>query len=264
MIGLIIAAVIAVIAIMFVIAERRAVINMKNKLRDAQENTIKLEQKITESRNNLKKSKDELEQQKNALQDARELSRKKLKKQALADNDQPSLPNEAMMNDKAFEDNQKAIKAMEEQVEQLKKEKARTEDDIRASLAVEMSKQESEKDKEIESLKKKFASLEEELKSKKKLLRPEGIKIDLSTLPDEAAGEFARVYRKADHHEKLHGIARAKLHLAQEKFAELQKRYFSVCRELAMLSGNKDDSLEPSQVRDIAEKMVSEHKEQDN
>jgi hypothetical protein len=89
-------------------------------------------------------------------------------------------------------------------------------------------------------------------------MRPEGNKIDLKTLPDEAACEFARVFRKAEQHERLHGIARAKLHLAQEKFTDLQKRYFSVCRELAVAVGNQND-IEPTAARDIAEKIVSGH-----
>src|SRR5260221_13993756 len=109
-------------------------------------------------------------------------------------------------------------------------------------MTEEIEKKQSEKNSEIEYLKKKIAELQEELKKQKRLLRPEGNKIDLKTLPDEAAGEFARVYRKAEHHERLHGIARAKLHLAQEKFTDLQKRYFAVCRELAVAVG-KNESI---------------------
>jgi hypothetical protein len=49
--------------------------------------------------------------------------------------------------------------------------------------------------------------------------------------------------------------------LAQEKFTELQKRYFSVCRELAVLAGNKKDELSTVDARDVAEKIVVEHQE---
>lgn len=256
MIALIASLVIVAIAIMVVISQKRAVVHMRELLRGAQEKTLALEQKVESSRNELRKSKEELERERGALRDARELNKKKLRRQS-TELDSQTGPSEATMTNKALEDSQKAIVALEAQIEQLRNEKIEHEDALRANLSTELSKKEKEKSQEIEELTKKVADLQEELKKQKRLMRPEGVKIDLKVLPDEAASEFARVYRKAEHHERLHGIARAKLHLAQEKFTELQKRYFSVCRELAVLAGNND--VEPKAARDIAEKMVSEH-----
>ena len=54
----------------------------------------------------------------------------------------------------------------------------------------------------LDDLKKKISELQDELKKQKRLMRPEGNKIDLKSLPDEAASEFARVFRKAEQHER--------------------------------------------------------------
>jgi hypothetical protein len=255
MIAIVVSLVVVAVAAMFVVSERRSVDNMKKLLKQAQEDSILLGQKISNSRDELKKSKEELEREKSALRDAREQAKKKLRR-AQAEVEQKTSP-EAAMTDKILEDKEKAIFAMETQIEQLKKEQSHNEESLRVKISSEFNQKEQEKTGEIAELKKKINDLQEELKKQKRLMRPEGNKIDLKSLPDEAASEFSRVFRKAEQHERLHGIARAKLHLAQEKFTELQKRYFSVCRELALMAGNK--ATEPASARDVAEKMVAEH-----
>lgn len=258
MIALIVSFVIVAVAVMVVLSQRQSVKNMRNLLKQAQEKSIQLEQKIEISRNELRKSKEELEREKNALRDARELNKKKLRRQSSFETNLQTSTHEANMINKELDDKEKVILAMEAQIEQLKKEQVHNEENVRTRLSEEWNKKEHDKNLEMAELKKKITDLQEELKKQKRLMRPEGNKIDLKTLPDEAASEFARVYRKAEQHERLHGIARAKLHLAQEKFTELQKRYFSVCRELAVLAGNKAD-LEPKEAREIAEKIVADH-----
>jgi DNA repair exonuclease SbcCD ATPase subunit len=260
MISIIVSLVIVAIATMILFSQRQSIQNLKQLLKQAQKRTILLEEKMDESRGELRKSKEELEREKNALREARELTKKKLRRHANAEIDLSNSQDEAAMNKNiSLENNeqQKAILALETQVEELKKEKLQNEDEIRAHLSAEFSKKEEEKNAKIEESKKKITELQEEIKKQKRLMRPEGIKVDLKTLPDEAACEFARVYRKAEQHERLHGIARAKLHLAQEKFTELQKRYFSVCRELAVLAGGQEN-LEPLAAREMAEKIVAD------
>lgn len=229
---LIISGVVLAIAIMLIISGRQSSAHLKNLLKTEQERTLKLQQKIQSSQEEYRKNKEELERGKEALREARELSKKKLRK---ADNSQ-QIPEDTMMdniNNKVIEDSKKAVMAMESQIEQLKSEQNKSEELIRSELQSQSQHLESE-------LKKKIVLLEEELKKQKKLMRPEGHKINLKTLPDEAASEFARVYRKAEQHERLHGIARAKLQLAQEKFSDLQRRYFEVCRELALAASQNN------------------------
>lgn len=257
MIAIIVSLVIIAVAIMVVISERRSAHHMKTLLKQAQENSIQLEQKIVGLRDDVRKSKEELEREKTALQKSREQAKKKLRR-AMNEESQQDTFKEAPMTEKMLEEKDKAIHAMETQIEQLKKAQSLSEDSIREKLLAETAKAGNEKDQEIVDLQKKISDLQEEVKKQKRLMRPEGNKIDLKSLPDEAASEFARVFRKAEQHERLHGIARAKLHLAQEKFTELQKRYFAVCRELALLADKGEAVKEPNEVRDIAEKLVAE------
>ena len=258
MISLIASLVIVAVAIMLILAQRQMVSSAKNSLKQAQEKNVLLENKIETSRDELRRSKEELERERVALREARDLNKKKLRRQSIAELDQLTSPHEAEMTNKAVEDSHLAIHALEAQIEQLKKDQGQHEEALRTRMNEEIEKKQQEKGSEIEDLKKKIAELHEELKKQKRLMRPEGNKIDLKTLPDEAASEFARVYRKAEQHERLHGIARAKLHLAQEKFTELQKRYFSVCRELAVSAGNKEN-IDPKAAREVAEKIVADH-----
>lgn len=164
------------------------------------------------------------------------------------------------MTNKIIDDSQVALNALEAQIEQMKEERAKDEESVRAQIEQEFNKKLEATTKESAELKKKINELQEEIKKQKRLLRPEGNKIDLKSLPDDAAGEFARLYRKAEQHERLHGIARAKLQLAQEKFTDLQKRYFSVCRELAVSVGKTED-IDAKEARDVAEKIVLEHEQ---
>jgi len=256
MIAVIVSLVLVAVAAMIVVSERRSVSTMKKLLKQAQENSIQLENKIQSSRDELRKSKEELEREKSALREAREQAKKKLKR---AQSEEGKIIPEAVMSDKLLEDKERAISAMETQIEQLKKEQGQQEEALKAKLSAERAGLEHEKNQEVEDLKKRINELQEELKKQKRLMRPEGHKIDLKALPDEAASEFARVFRKAEQHERLHGIARAKLHLAQEKFTELQKRYFSVCRELALLAGKQSTENDPNAARDIAEDLVAKH-----
>lgn len=254
MVSLIALLVVVVVAIMIMVSQRQSVLNMKKLLRHAQERAIDMENKIESSRKELKKNKEELERERNSLRDARELAKKKLRRQT--NEETKEQHGETAMMNNTLDENQKVIRALEAQIEQLKSEHLQNEQAMRLRLQEEFSKEQGEKATEFEELKKKISLLEADLKKQKRLMRPEGNKIDLKVLPDEAASEFARLYRKAEQHERLHGIARAKLHLAQEKFTELQKRYFSVCRELAVMAGNKSD-IEPKAARDVAEEIVN-------
>jgi DNA repair exonuclease SbcCD ATPase subunit len=251
--------VVAALAIMVVASQRQSVNKMRALLRQAQEKTLQLEQKVEASREDLKKNKDELERGRSALSEARELNKKKLRRQA--EQDHQNSDNEASMTNKMIDDSQMALNALEAQIEQLKKERGQGEELIRTQVEQEFNKKLEATTKEAGDLKKKISELQEELKKQKRMLRPEGNKIDLKTLPDEAAGEFARLFRKAEQHERLHGIARAKLQLAQEKFTDLQKRYFSVCRELAVSVGKNED-IDVKEARDVAEKIVVEHEQE--
>ena len=88
-------------------------------------------------------------------------------------------------------------------------------------------------------------TLEELRMSKKKEAeRPEipGTTLDLKGLPTEAVQELARYFRKGEEFERLYAVAQGQLQLAQDRYLEMQRRYFAVCRELALAAGVQPQS----------------------
>lgn len=153
----------------------------------------------------------------------------------------------------------KAIVGLEKQIEITTKDAAKTVADaekIANESAAKTLEAEKAKAKEAVDARKKVEKTLEELRAsikKKAEARPDvpGSGLDLKGLPTEAVQELARYYRKAEHFEKLHSVAQGQLQLAQDRFNEQQKRYFAVCRELAVVAGKSPSS--DVEARNIAE-----------
>ncbi len=64
-----------------------------------------------------------------------------------------------------------------------------------------------------------------------------GTSLDLKALPSDAVQELARFFRKGEEFERLYHVAQGQTQLAQDRYLELQRRYFAVCRELALVAG---------------------------
>lgn len=65
--------------------------------------------------------------------------------------------------------------------------------------------------------------------------------LDFTTLPSNVVMEMIKFYKRAKQYERLYGLTRGKVQLAQERYFDLQRRYFAVCRELALMAGKKID-----------------------
>jgi hypothetical protein len=90
-------------------------------------------------------------------------------------------------------------------------------------------------------------------KAKKNL--PETLMGLVEGMPEEVVLEMGKLIKKADHAEKLFAATRGKLQMSQERFAEMQKRYFGVCRELALATG-QNLTLGDEEARDKAEDLL--------
>ncbi|MDA0712637.1 MAG: hypothetical protein O2897_01445 [bacterium] len=66
---------------------------------------------------------------------------------------------------------------------------------------------------------------------------------------------MAKMLRKLDNYEKMYGVTQGKLQMSQERFSEMQKRYFAVCRELALAVGS-DEKTDDVEARNIAENII--------
>lgn len=93
--------------------------------------------------------------------------------------------------------------------------------------------------KEVDSYKEKQKRREAQERASREALPPE-----LQQLPETVLPQVARVYRKAEQNEQLLALGRGKLQLVQERLGELQKRYFTVCRELALATNPPDQNGE--------------------
>lgn len=245
---LIISLVLMSILLMLFLQQRASVKKMQQELSKEQSKSIQLEQKIESSKDEFKKNKEELERKRNELQDLKESNKKKMRRLMESDVNN-KINNEDNMNEKILDDSNKTILALENVIETLKNDHENEKHNLEANIKKEFEAKE-------EALNTELNKLQEEIKKLKKGAKLEGYKIDFSQLPNEVANEVVRIIKKSQQDERLNGINRAKLLLAQEKFTTLQKRYFEVCRELAVAMGNTD-TTNIIATRDFAEEIIS-------
>lgn len=150
-----------------------------------------------------------------------------------------------------------AISGLEAQLTELKAEAARSAAEVREALKGEYEGKLKAARDELGAVQKTLDELRESIR-KKAEDRPDvpGSAVDLKALPADAVQELARYFRKGEEFERLYGVAQGRLQLAQERTQELQKRYYAVCRELALLTGNVDGKSD-EEVRKIAEGAVN-------
>jgi hypothetical protein len=116
--------------------------------------------------------------------------------------------------------------------------------DTRAQAAASQARQ--EKQKEIDELCGRLARAEEQLTGAPKPTPGEkmggvipGARIDLNTVAPEVVDELRRFFKRAQNAEKLQLVTDGQLEVARDKSEELQRRYFAVCRELALVAVNQ-------------------------
>lgn len=258
----------ALIAIALLALAAFAVVLMK--LRDAQRRLAESrststghEDKLEGLRKELGSVKEELQRKAKALEEAREEARKRARregKKAKAEDEKDAEPKDDP-RDAEIARLKKAIGAVEQQLSQVKasadKELKAARDEARAELEGDLKA----KADEVVALKRTLDELRESIKRKAEE-RPNvpGTTLDLKALPAEAVQELARYFRKAEEFERLYAIAQGKVQLASERQQELQRRYYAVCRELAVAAGN-DAGSSDEEVRKLAESLVAKSDE---
>lgn len=209
--------------------------------------------KLDQTRQEISSLKEELNRKNKLLEEAREQARRKLRKEGQKQ-EQPAISAPSPDQDHA----RRNLAAMESQVALLKQ-------DFDQQLAKAKEVALAESTSAANKLKEEIAKLQSELsrakndsqKKRNQLAKDLAQEIDLSALPQEVVGELGRLYRKAEQHERLHGLLQGKFQLAQERYLELQRRYFAVCRELAVVA-NKEDLHTDKDVRQFAEGVIAE------
>ena len=147
---------------------------------------------------------------------------------------QPTTPAKTQAQDTTSKKLRQQVQALTQQLQELQQKDNAKNDD----LINDQKNRISELSKQLETALQQQKQQQEQQKE---------LPLDLQKLPQHVLPELARVYRKAQHNEQLVALTRSKLHMAQEKHNDLQKRYFSVCRELA-----KHAKEQPAQTENIA------------
>lgn len=81
------------------------------------------------------------------------------------------------------------------------------------------------------------------------------LEIDVDALEPSVAEVLAQLVRRTTQFEKLYAAAEGQRQQAQEKLATQQKRYFAVCRELAVAAGHAE-TVSDDNARTAAENIV--------
>lgn len=215
-----------------------------------------LDEKLGALRKEISSLKEENARKAKLLEETRENAKKKLKKQGMKADGEDATADSLIPQDGEVDRLKKALHAMESQLRSMQSETdrlvARTKKDIQDEL-----------NRDLESAKKEIHHLNELLGQKKdhatrqkRSLQQTLGSVNLEPVADDVITELARVLKKSEHYEKMHGIAQGKFQMAQERYTEMQKRYFAVCRELALAAG-QEPSISDEEARNAAEDIIA-------
>ena len=225
------------VAAFFVSWSLKKITAMKNQVRQSNSKTENLKEELQNLKVNMGSLKNNLSRKDKELEEARLLNRKKRKKEAQLNQESTNKGISNMNISQSEEQSKQALKAMQSQLQSLKEDASAQKEALQDDISKEFDAKKNEMQKEIDTLK---SQLKNHKKYRHDLEASIPVKINLEEIPKNAMYEVARFYRKANQYEKLYSMINGKLKLSQEKYNELQKRYFEVCRELAVATG-KDD-----------------------
>ncbi len=218
--------------------------------------------KLANLRQELSGLREELARKNKALDEARDMAKKKLRKQAQKDDNDDAR--ELSLDSASGEESErlkKTLQAVELQMRSMQEEIEKAKQAARTEAAQEFEQKANSYKEEIRRLDNQLRTHSNRAAKNKEGLQEAGFAIDLEALPANVVAELAKLYRKSQNTEKVWGLTQGKLQMAQERFAELQKRYFAVCRELAVVAG-REHSIAEEEARDVAEDIIAKAEEE--
>lgn len=217
-----------------------------------------LEKKVQGAQEDANKAREEARKKAAALEEARERANKSVRKEArkerAADKDEDKAP--------AGGPDAAQLAQYAAAVEAANRRAADAEKKANASLDTVRADARKDAEAEIADLKKRLQKVEEDRKQAdrdraeaarkaeeeaRKGPNVPGTRLDLKALDPAVVEELRRYFKRANNAEKMLALAEGQLELATDKVEETQKRYFAVCRELALVAVNKD---KPAEVAD--------------
>ena len=239
--------------------------NSLKKLPPKKDDAGGLEKKVEALKAELQASKEELNRKQRALEDARDEAKKKARREGKRDQREQSMQENAGPDprDVEIQGLKKGLASLEQQLNAAKRELAEhaaaqagsQEQGASAAQAREADATRSRAlGEENVALKRTLDELRHA--KRKEQDRPDvpGTSLDLKSLAPEAVQELARYFRKGEEFERLYSVGQGQLQLERDRFQELQRRYFAVCRELALAAGQPMAS--DAEARKTAESVV--------
>ncbi len=222
------------------------------------------EKKLTEARAELSSQKEKVAAKQKELDELKEINRTKARREGKKE--QSAAQTEAAVKgadprDVEIQSLRKGMAALESQLNGLKRDTASrdaadTSVAQRANSEVEGAKKAAETEREQRqrlsdengSLKKTIDELRAAIK--KVDARPDvpGTALNLKELAPPVVQELARFFRKGEEFERLYTVAQSQLQLEKDRTLEIQRRYFAVCRELAVVAGMSKTASETDAV----------------
>ncbi len=233
---------------------------------------VQLEKKLAEARSDLTSSKERLATKQKELDEMKEQSKLRAKREGKKDQreqeEATAKPAGTDPRDVEIQSLRKGMASLESQLNAIKREQTQTtasSADLTQKTAEEVAAAKKTADAEFNRRR----SLEEEASALRKTLdelrnamkkadnRPDvpGTTLNLKELPTPAVQELSRYFRKGEEFERLYTVAQSQLQLEKDRYLELQRRYFAVCRELAVQAGLPANASE-ADFRQKAEEVI--------
>ena len=221
------------------------------------------EQKLAEVRTELAASKEKALARQKELDELKEQAKLKAKREGKKEQSAAMTESKGPdPRDIEIQSLRKGMGALESQLNSLKRDTASrdaadTSVSQRSAAEVEGAKKAVESEREQrERIADENGSLKrtiEELRAaiKKVDARPDvpGTALDLKALAPPVVQELARFFRKGEEFERLYVVAQSQLQLEKDRTLEIQRRYFAVCRELAVVAGSPVNASEADAVK---------------
>jgi hypothetical protein len=227
-----------------------------------------IEDKSEALKKDLEKARADLQLKSKQLEEAREEAKKKLRREGKKQEKEEEKAGSADPRDVEIAGLKKGMAALESQLNTAKRDVERMSSEserVRGDSSRETEGAQKARDdasSKARALADENAMLKrtlDELRSakRKENERPDvpGTGLDLKALPADAVQELARYFRKGEEFERLFHVTSGQMQLEKDRYQELQRRYFAVCRELALVAGQKPGS--DADAKSAAEGLVA-------
>ncbi|MBI5493683.1 MAG: hypothetical protein HY904_01575 [Deltaproteobacteria bacterium] len=225
-----------------------------------------LEKRLTAAQEELNHARDEVKRKAAQVEEARDRAAKARKKDGKGEPagaaKAPSTPDPVVMA--RFSS---AVEAAERRAAAAEKELEAKLADARQAVRHEMQKEMDELRRRVQRAEQKeaapAAAPAPAPEEKPEPRTVPGARVDVAKLEAPVVDELRRFYKRAVNAEKVLALTDGKLELAQDKLEETQRRYFAVCRELALaaLNSQKPADISDQEAARLAMDMVAASEE---